>query len=176
MAVYVESVSDAIRVIVVMGVAGAGKTVVGRALATALEWSFEEGDDYHSKANKEKMARGEGLTDADRAPWLAAIERFIAKTVHAREHAVLACSALKAAYRVALVPPEAPPGAVRFVYLDVPPNVLDERLRERRGHFAGPSLLASQLATLEKPRDALWVDGTRPIPEIVQSIRAAFEI
>lgn len=163
--------SDAIKVIVIMGVAGAGKTLVGRTLADTLGWHFEEADDYHSAANKAKMARGEGLTDVDRKPWLASLESFICETIERGDHAVLACSALKESYRLALVPPEAPPAAVKFVYLDVPPAVLEERLRSRTGHYAGPSLLPSQLATLEKPRDALWVDGTRPVPEIIDSIR-----
>ena len=177
---YVARVTEAsggiLRVIVVMGVAGAGKTEVGRALATAIGWPFEEADDYHTTANKEKMARGEGLTDADRAPWLAALEAFVAGTVERDARAVLACSVLKEKYRAALIPPNAPRGAVRFVYLDVPRDVLETRLRDRHGHFAGPTLLDSQLATLEKPRDAVWIDGTRPVPEIVQTIRPALGV
>jgi gluconokinase len=178
--VYVAGVKQAsgsaIRVIVVMGVAGAGKTEVGRALAGAIGWRFEEGDDYHSRANKEKMARGEGLTDEDRAPWLAALQAFVAGTIARDGPAVLACSALKESYRAALVPPDAPSGAVRFVYLDVPRDVLESRLRDRKGHYAGVSLLDSQLATLEKPRDAVWMDGTCPVSEIVESIRTALGV
>lgn len=164
------------RFIVIMGVSGAGKTVVGQALASALQWPFDEGDDYHSAANIAKMSHGEGLTDADRAPWLAALHDLIEATIERGDCAVLACSALREAYRTALVPADASRDEVPFVYLDVPPSVLEERLRGRHGHFAGPSLLESQLATLEKPRDALWIDGTLPIPEIVQRIRAALGI
>lgn len=166
----------AARVIVVMGVSGAGKTVVGKALATALQWAFVEGDDYHSPANIEKMSRGEGLTDADRAPWLAALRAVIESTLARGECAVLACSALREAYRAELRPSGAPRDAVPFVYLDVPPDVLAERLKDRHRHFAGPNLLDSQLATLEKPADALWVDGTLPIPEIVRRIRESLHV
>ena len=154
-----------------MGVAGAGKTVAGRAIASTIGWRFADADDYHSEANKAKMARGEGLTDADRGPWLAELRRLIADSIQRDDRLVVACSALKETYRWDLVPPTAPDGAVRFVYLDVPEDVLRERLSERHGHYAGPSLLASQLATLEKPHDALWVDGTCPVEEIVRRVR-----
>lgn len=159
-----------------MGVAGAGKTVVGRALAESLGWRFEDADDRHTPENKARMARGEGLTDAERGPWLAELEAFIAAMIAQDRRVVLACSALKEAYRAALVPPDAPAGAVRFVYLDVPRDVLDQRLRSRHGHYAGPSLLDSQLATLEEPRDAIRMDGTLPIPEIVDGIRVALGV
>jgi gluconokinase len=158
-------------VIVVMGVSGAGKTEIGVALADALHWPFYDADEYHSPANIEKMHRGEGLTDADRAPWLARLHALVTEVIQTSRCCVLACSALKESYRHALRPANAPPGAVRFVYLDVPREVLDERLRTRDGHFAPPELLGSQLATLEKPHDALWVDGTRTPPEIVAVIR-----
>src|SRR5690349_14696365 len=130
-----------------MGVAGAGKTTVGRQLADAISWEFHDADDFHSAENVAKMHRGEGLTDADRQPWLEALGRLIATVVRDGRHAVLACSALKHAYRVMLIPEEIPAAAIRFVYLDVPPEELERRL-ERRHHYAGPSLLASQLATL----------------------------
>jgi gluconokinase len=164
------------RVIIVMGVAGAGKTFIGQALARALEWPFYDADDFHSRANVEKMRRGEGLTDEDRQPWLAAMRDLIASILERGERSVLACSALRQSYRTALVPEDAPNGTVRFVYLHVPEQVLRERLAARKHHFAPPTLLPSQLQTLEEPADALWEDGTRPPDEIVRSIRAAFEI
>ena len=179
------------NVVVVMGVAGAGKTVVGQALSAAIGWPFYEGDAFHPAANIAKMTRGEGLTDEDRAPWLAALRDLISGVVERGEHAVLACSALKHSYRNILAsdaPPAASEGgsnpgmhthrssAVRFVYLDVPPEVLKARLEQRRGHFAPPSLLPSQLEALEEPRDALWVDGTQPPPSIVVSIREALGV
>ncbi|HEY4131742.1 MAG TPA: gluconokinase, GntK/IdnK-type [Gemmatimonadaceae bacterium] len=158
-----------------MGVSGAGKTAVGRALATMLHWRFIEADDYHSAANKEKMHRGEGLTDADRAPWLAALHDVLTDVLAHDARAVLACSALKEAYRKTLVPANAAPDDVRFVYLDVPADVLRERLKDRKHHFAPPELLSSQLATLEKPRDAMWVDGTKSIDEIADTLRRTIE-
>ena len=149
-----------------MGVAGAGKTTVGRELADAIGWEFHDADDFHSAENIAKMHRGEGLTDGDRQPWLEALGRLIA---------VRACSALKHAYRVMLIPTGIPAAAIRFVYLDVPPEELERRL-ERRHHYAGPSLLASQLATLEKPKDAVWIDGTRPVAAEVHAIRSALRL
>jgi gluconokinase len=159
------------RVIVVMGVSGAGKTEIGRALAEAIAWAFYDADELHSAANIQKMHRGEGLTDADRAPWLAALHALVARLIAGEERGVLACSALKADYRRILQPENAAPGDVRFVYLDVPRPVLETRLRTRHGHFAPPELLDSQLATLEPPTEALWVDGTRTPEEIVGVIR-----
>jgi gluconokinase len=167
----IESTTAPPRVIVVMGVSGAGKTEVGRALAAALQWTFHDGDEYHSKANIEKMHRGEGLTDADRAPWLAKLHQLVEDVIASNQRCVLACSALKETYRDELRPANAAPGDVRFVYLDVPREILEQRLRNRHGHFAPPELLGSQLATLEKPHDALWVDGTRLPAEIVDGIR-----
>jgi gluconokinase len=164
------------NVIVVMGVAGAGKTLVGKTLARAIGWAFYDADDFHSRANIEKMSRGEGLTDADRRPWLAAMRAVIAGIIDRADHGVLACSALKEWYRRALVPEEAPARAVRFVYLDVPEPVLRERLAKRKGHFAPPELLPSQLQTLEPPADAVWEDGRRPPEEIVRSVRASLGV
>jgi gluconokinase len=162
-------------VVIVMGVSGAGKTAVGQALADALDWPFHEGDDYHSPENVRKMTHGQALTDADRAPWLAALHALIQRIVSERSHGVLACSALKHAYRKALMA-DLPGDAVRFVFLDVPAAVLEQRLGRRVGHFMPPELLPSQLATLEIPRSALRVDGTLPIPAIVARIRESFGI
>ncbi|HET7373149.1 MAG TPA: gluconokinase, GntK/IdnK-type [Gemmatimonadaceae bacterium] len=171
-----EEAKAAPRVIIVMGVAGAGKTLVGKALAQAVGWPFYDADDFHSRTNIEKMKRGEGLTDDDRRPWLAAMRKLIEGILVRGEHGVLACSALKEWYRRALVPESAPAGAVRFVYLNVPEPVLRERLASRKHHFAPPALLPSQLQTLEEPADALWEDGTRTPDEIVRSIRAALGV
>lgn len=158
-----------------MGVAASGKSSVGGALAQALHWIFYEGDDFHSAANKAKMASGAPLTDADRQPWLESLSSLIGDVIRHGSHAVLACSALKSAYREALIPDGAPPGAVRFVFLNVPRDELEARLTHRK-HFFPASLLDSQLETLEAPRNAVTVDGTRPIPEIVNTVRAALHV
>jgi len=158
-----------------MGVAASGKSSVGGALSQALDWTFYEGDDFHSAANKAKMASGAPLTDADRRPWLESLSSVIGEVIRQDRHAVLACSALTAAYRDALVPANAPPGAVRFVFLNVPRAELEARLTHRK-HFFPASLLDSQLETLELPRDAVMVDGTRPIPEIVESVRETLHV
>lgn len=133
------------RAVVIMGVSGSGKTTLGQALAARLGWPFLDADDYHTPAARARMQRGEGLTGAERAPWLARL--------HAELHAhpggvVLACSALRARYRQAL----GEPGGARFVYLRVPAALLRARLSARQGHhYAGPALLPSQLETLEEP-------------------------
>jgi len=158
------------RIIVLMGPAGAGKTTVGLALGESLGWRFLDADDFHSAENVAKMHRGIGLTDADRKPWLRAIHDALAALYAQHVNVVLACSALKEEYRRAIVPADAADD-VRFVYLRAPAAVLQERLASRAGHYAGPQLLASQLETLEEPRDALWVDATCDPEEIVRRIR-----
>jgi gluconokinase len=154
-------------VVILMGVAGSGKTLVGRALAADLGWRFEDADAYHVPANVAKMRAGTPLTDADRAPWLAALHDIVARAVDRRESLVLACSALKARYREALA---GGMRGVRFVHLVAEERTLRQRLQSRE-HFAGPALLASQLDTLEPPADALTVDATRPPQELVGLIR-----
>jgi len=154
-------------VIVMMGVAGSGKTTVGKLLASQLGWTFADADDYHSAANVEKMRSGVPLTDADRAPWLKALRSLIACWIAETKNAVLACSALKRDYREKLlVSPE-----VRFVYLKGDRELLEERMRSRHGHFMAERMLASQLAALEEPQDAVVVDVSQSPEEIVAEIR-----
>lgn len=154
-----------VRIVLLMGVAGSGKSTVGRALAAALGWAFEDADAFHAPSSLEKMARGEGLTDADRAPWLARLGDLVRARAEAGPPTVLACSALTAGYRAQL-------GAgrpdVAALWLDVPPAELDGRLAERRGHVAGPDLLASQLAAWEPPAEGR-LDGTAPVARIVDA-------
>jgi gluconokinase len=158
-------------VVVVMGVAGAGKTTVGLALAAAMGRAFHDADDFHPPANVARMRAGVPLTDADRAPWLAALGELVAACIAAGAPAVLACSALRASYRAALVPPHAPPGAVAFVHLDASPALVAWRLGARQGHFMPAALAASQFAALEEPHDAIRVDAAAPVAEIVARLR-----
>jgi gluconokinase len=160
-------------VVIVMGAAGAGKTTVGQALARALRWRFVEGDEYHSVEAVAKMRGGQPLTDADRRPWLAALHAVIEAAVARREPLVVTCSALHERYREVL---RGTLRGVRFVYLKADAATLRERLTRRTGHFAGPALVASQLAALEEPRDAVTIDATRPVDEIVDTVRYEFAL
>ena len=155
-------------VVVVMGVTGAGKTTVGRALAAALDWEFHDADDLHSEANKRKMHRGIALTDADRAPWLRAIRELIRAMLSEGRDGVVACSALKQSYRDEIVVDR---GAVKLVYLKATPEQIAERLRNRTGHFMNPDLLQSQFDTLEEPGDAIVVDASAAPEAIVNEIK-----
>ena len=159
-------------IILIMGVTGAGKTTVGRALAQSLHWSFADADDYHSPANIAKMRAGIALTDEDRAPWLLSLKNAILGWLAATESVVLACSALKASYRDILVVS----AEVKLVYLQIGTELAAARLAARRGHYMNPSLLHSQFETLEEPHDALTVDASQSMEHIVASIRRAFAL
>ena len=156
-------------ILLLMGVSGAGKTTVGRALAGLLGWRFADADDFHSAANVAKMHAGISLTDADRAPWLAALHDAIAGWIAARENVVLACSALKAAYRAQLVIN----AKVRLVYLRVSREAVAARLAHRQHHYMNPALIDSQFAALEEPADAIAIDATLTTEEVVAKIRRA---
>lgn len=154
-------------IVIVMGVVGAGKTTVGRLLAQQLGWQFADADDYHPAENKEKIHRGIPLTDVDRKPWLDRLHQEIAKWIVNGSNTVLACSALKRKYREELrVGPE-----VKFVYLKSDAALIDSRLRARKGHFADDKILASQLADLEEPQDAVSVAIDQTPAQIVVAIR-----
>jgi gluconokinase len=152
-----------------MGVTGAGKTTIGRALATSLGWEFHDGDDLHSEASELKMHRGIALNDADRAPWLNALRRLIEAMLSERRNGIIACSALKQSYRDELV---VDPNLVKVVYLKGSKQLLAERLGNRSAHFMNPDLLQSQLDTLEEPRDAIVVDISTAPEAIVNEIRS----
>lgn len=157
-------------ILVVMGVTGSGKTTVGRMLADRLAWVYLEADDFHSAANKEKMHRGVPLTEEDRVPWLDAMHAELVKHDEQGKNVVLACSALRQEYRDRLrVGLE-----TRFIYLRGSRELIANRLRLRKHHFAGESILDDQFAVLEEPRDALVVDiGKEPeaiVEEILQKI------
>ena len=151
-----------------MGVSGAGKTRVGRLLAETLHWTFLDADDFHPQSNIAKMTAGMPLDPADRAVWLEALLAALAEA-EITGNVVLACSALRAAFRSAL---SAGVSDVRFVYLKADAALVRERVANRRGHFMPASLVESQFATLEEPDDALAIDASRPPAEIVREIRS----
>jgi gluconokinase len=154
---------SAAPILVVMGVSGAGKTTVGELIAKRLGWPFVDGDDLQPEANIDKMRSGVPLTDADRAPWLAAIGAWVDARTAADEPGVVACSALKRVYRDRL---RAGRPRVRIVYLRGSESQIAGRLAHRSGHFWPAKLLASQFADLEEPaadEDAIVVDiGASP--------------
>ncbi|MFZ3200061.1 MAG: gluconokinase [Candidatus Acidiferrales bacterium] len=154
-------------IVIVMGPEGVGKTTVGTLLARELGRQFVDADDFHPPANIEKMARGIPLTDADRAPWLAALHDAIMHWDAERRNVVLACSALERSYRARL----AQNADVEFVYLKGSYELIAQRIRTREGHFAHEDLLASQFAILEEPQDAITVDASRTPEEIAEEVR-----
>jgi gluconokinase len=154
-------------IVVVMGVSGAGKTTIGKLLAEQLGWVFVDADDFHSAANIEKIRQGTALDEKDREPWLEAIRTAELRWTSERQDVVLACSALRQAYRERLdIAPE-----VRFVYLKASRELISQRLLSRRGHFANLLLLASQFDTLEEPHDAFTVAAEKLPGAIAAEIR-----
>lgn len=154
-------------IIILMGVAGAGKTTVGQRLAATLGWAFYDADVFHPPENVAKMSSGEPLTDLDRIPWLEQMRELIHDSLRRGESAVVACSALKAAYRAILS--RGNPGA-RFVYLKATPELIRRRLLDRPGHFMKAEMLDSQFAALEEPDGALVVDAGLPVERIMKEI------
>jgi carbohydrate kinase (thermoresistant glucokinase family) len=164
--------------IVVMGVAGSGKTTIAGGLAETLGVPFVEGDSLHPPANVKKMAAGTPLTDEDRWPWLEAIGERIEVERVTGHGVVVSCSALRHAYRDCLR--KKVHGTVQFILLDGSPELIGDRMKKRKGHFMPPALLDSQFATLEKPspdEHAVVLDISHPIPallaEAVHSVNPA---
>src|SRR5579872_3595091 len=151
-------------IVIVMGVVGAGKTTIGSLLAQQLGWEFADADDYHPRANVEKIRHGIPLTDEDRAPWLQLLRKAIVDWIASDKSVVLACSALKREYRKTL---QAAPD-VRFVYLHGSARVIAARLRSRHGHYADARILESQLADLEEPDKAVKVSVEASPEQIVR--------
>jgi gluconokinase len=154
-------------VIILMGVSGVGKTTVGMRLAAALGCGFRDADDFHVPESIAKMAAGVPLTDEDRWPWLARLRELIRGALESGENVVLACSALKKVYRERLT---VDPTRERWVYLWAPREVIAQRLAARRGHYMPPTLLDSQLATLELSEDVLTVDASADPDAVVATI------
>ena len=156
-------------IVIVFGVSGVGKTTIGKLLAKNLGWRFLEADDFHPCGNIEKMRNGLPLTDEDRWPWLERLREQIARSLAAKENAVIACSALKRAYRERLRVGD----DVKFVFLRGDYALVEKQLRRRRGHFMNPDLLQSQFADLEGPEsdeDAVTIESGRTPEELVDEI------
>jgi carbohydrate kinase (thermoresistant glucokinase family) len=157
-------------IIVAMGVAGSGKTTVGQLLAMRLGWQFADADDYHNDSNLQKMRDGIPLSDVDRWPWLDRLAMLLTSWTNAGVNGVLACSALKQAYRRRLQVSD----AVHFVYLKGNPDLLRARLLERPSHYMKATMLEGQLLTLEEPTDVYTVDTSQPPADIVEKIVNGF--
>jgi|SRR5580698_2922483 gluconokinase len=153
-------------IIVVMGVAGSGKTTVGTMLADAMKCPFLEGDALHSPGNVDKMSHGIPLTDADRAPWLAAIHARVREVFERGQNLVVTCSALKEQYRRVL----AEGVSITWVYLKGSFELIRSRVKHRPSHFMKADMLASQFAALEEPSDAIVGDVSAAPSAIVQQI------
>jgi gluconokinase len=154
-------------VLIFMGVAGSGKTTVARLCAQKTGATFYEGDDFHPPENVAKMRTGIPLTDADREQWLHVLRQVIVQALAKNEFSVLTCSALKVKYRDELTEDDF---RVKFVHLTGPPALIEERLKARRGHFMPPMLLASQLAILDPPADALIFSCEKSPEKIVTEL------
>lgn len=162
-----------VKVVVLMGVSGSGKTTVGRGFAEAAGWAFEEGDRWHPPANVEKMRSGRPLEDADRWPWLDALAQAIGEWIETDRRTVLACSALKQAYRERL---SAGRSEVAFAYLKGTPELVGSRVSSRRHEYMPPTLLPSQFATLEEPAGAIELDIDEPPAVLISRLRRALDV
>ena len=162
-------------IVIIFGVSGSRKTTLGKLLGDELGWRFYEADDFHSGANIDKMKRGVPLTDGDRQPWLERLRELIMRAIAAGENAVLACSALKRAYRDRLRTNE----EVKFVFLHGDHALIEKQMGQRRGHFMDPELLRSQFADLEEPQSdehVLTIELGRIPQELVEEIKAKLSV
>ena len=155
-------------IIILMGVSGVGKTTIGQLLTQDLGWRFYDGDDFHPQANIAKMKKGIPLTDDDRTAWLIALQNLRDSLVRENQPAVIACSALKHAYRDRL---QGDRKDVHFVYLKGDYNLIRQRLQQRQGHFMKADLLASQFETLEEPVGVRTVDVAQEPQAIIKIIK-----
>jgi gluconokinase len=155
------------QAVILMGVAGSGKTAVGKQLAQKLDWIFLDADDFHPPANIEKMKHGIPLNDEDRAPWLQRLHDELQQQMADGHSVILACSALKESYRKVLRDEVSPP---TFVYLDVDPETIRDRLQHRTAHFFPKQLMESQFAALEKPKDAIIIDARKEFDAVVDHV------
>jgi gluconokinase len=161
--------SGAAMIVIVMGVSGSGKTTIGKLLAERMGWIFADADDYFPLIDKEKMAAGHPLTDADRAPWLLTLNGLLRKWDAEGKNVVLACSALKTKYHE-ILEAGVPPAHIQFIFLDGSKELIARRLAKRKHEYMNPMLLDSQLATLERPTDAFRIVNDRPPQKIVDHL------
>ncbi len=154
-------------IIIIMGVAGSGKTTIGSLLASELGWSFYDADDFHSESNREKMSQGVSLTDEDRVSWLLSLKDLIIQNMLQNTQAVLACSALKNSYRNILKVDE----RVKFIYLQGSYQQIKKRLNNRAGHFMSAAMLDSQFQILEEPQNIMTIDISNTPQDILAIIR-----
>lgn len=159
---------DPSQFILLMGVSGAGKTTIGQALAEKRGSTFLDADDFHSEGNREKMASGHALNDADRMPWLQEIHSHVVGRLEEGSSIILACSALKESYRDRLL--ENLSSLSTVIWLDASKENLQQRIEQRSDHYMPASLLESQCETLEAPKDALRVDTNQGIERTIQFI------
>ncbi|MDQ4046628.1 MAG: gluconokinase [Actinomycetota bacterium] len=165
--------------LVVMGVAGSGKSTIAAALSQQLGWACAEADEFHPQSNIDKMSQGFPLQDEDRWPWLQQIQDWMTEKARAGHSSVLTCSALKRTYRQLLSEAE---GRVVFIHLHGEASLLSQRMQGREGHFMPPTLLPSQLATLEPLTEeelaagSLRLDISRSPQELIAEILAAVKL
>ena len=162
-------------IVIIFGVSGAGKTTIGQLLAKELGWRFYEADDFHSQANIDKMHQGVPLTDENRWPWLENLRQLIKRCLAADENAVLACSALKEAYRRHLRVSD----NVKLVFLRGDYALIEQQQSQRHGHFMNPALLRSQFADLEEPQadeGVLTIELGRTPQELVEQIKSKLQL
>lgn len=160
-------------IIIVMGVSGSGKTTVGKLLAESLGWTFSDADAFHSSENVEKMRHGVPLTEADRKPWLEALQAAIKEWLQENTNVVLACSALKDSYRQFLLVDR---DCIQLVYLKGSDDLIQKRLQERQNHYMPAILLQSQFDALEEPLNTVYIDIAQSPQAIVQNIQTVLQI
>jgi gluconokinase len=160
-------------VILIMGVSGSGKTTIGEGLASELDWKFRDADEFHSAANIEKMRQGIPLNDDDRRPWLQALRQAIDEALQSNANLILACSALKAAYRQVLGEPS---DQIKSVYLKGSFELIEQRIKQRQGHYMKANLLRTQFDALEEPNDAIVVEIDQSSSAIVQQIKNSLHL